>query len=333
VTRRDAAEVVLLSAGGTISYRPGTGAATTSGFALDAHDLIGHLGTDPAIRVRPAPFSRIPSADMDVDDAVRLARAVDAAAADADGVVVSQGTDSLEETAYLLDLLVRADAPVVVTGAMRNPTQPGADGPGNLDAAVRVAASPLAKGAGVLVVFGDEIHLARFVRKTHSSAPHAFTSWGVGPIGWVSEGRVRIPVVPRRRTHRVPVPEHAVVPPVALIRAAIGMAPGSFRWPLDRHCAGTVIEAFGAGHLSADSLPDVRELADRMPVVFCSRAGAGETFTTGADYPGSEASLLAAGLIPAGPLDGVKARAQLMLLLAAAYDRERIASSFAATCW
>jgi L-asparaginase len=333
VTHRDATEVVLLSTGGTISYSPGTGGATTSAFALDAHDLTEHLGTDPAIRVRPAPFSQIPSADMDVADVVRLARAVDDAATGAGGVVVSQGTDSLEETAYLLDLLVTADLPVVVTGAMRNSARPGADGPGNLDAALRVAASPLARGAGVLVVFGDEIHLARFVRKTHSSAPHAFTSWGIGPVGWVSEGRVRIPVVPRRRTQRVPVPEHAVVPPVALIRATIGMAPGSFRWPLDGPCEGTVIEAFGAGHLSAGSMPDVRELAQRMPVVFCSRTGAGETFTATADYPGSEASLLAAGLIPAGPIDGVKARAQLMLLLAAGYDREAIGSSFAATCW
>src|SRR6185437_15072259 len=114
------------------------------------------------------------------------------------GIVITQGTDTIEETAFALDLLWAGHAPIVITGAMRNPTLPGADGPANLLAAVRVAASPAARGLGVLVVIADEIHAARFVSKRHTQSPAAFAALA-GPLGWVSEGDVRIVLVPVKR--------------------------------------------------------------------------------------------------------------------------------------
>src|SRR6185437_9696095 len=137
------------------------------------------------------------------------------------GIVITQGTDTIEETAFALDLLWAGHAPIVITGAMRNPSLPGADGPANLLAAVQVAASPTARGLGALVVFNDEIHAARFVSKTHTARLSAFRSRTVGPIGWLSEGRPVIAAAPLGRFH-LNVPSDAVVPPVALIRLSLG---------------------------------------------------------------------------------------------------------------
>jgi L-asparaginase len=139
---------------------------------------------------------------IEISDAIR-----DAFSRGVDGVVVTQGTDNIEETAFAFDLLVDDERPVVVTAAMRNPSLSGADGPANVRAAVAVAVSPFARGMGCLVVMNDEIHAARFVRKMHASSLSAFTSPQCGPIGVVIEDRVHFytrvgPLAKARRTGR-----------------------------------------------------------------------------------------------------------------------------------
>jgi L-asparaginase len=338
-------EVVVFALGGTIAFTASDGRAAR--LSLDAADLVAGLpGLAPLLAARPITFRSVPSADLTFADLAELAREIDAAiAAGAAGAVVTQGTDTLEESAYALDCLVTTQAPVVVTGAMRNAGQLGADGPANLAAALRVAISPLAAGVGVVVVMNDEIHAARFVQKTHSTSPSAFRSPGAGPLGALTEGRIAIPLVPRHRAPHVRLAPGAVIPPVALIRlglgdgpelldavaasAAAGAAPAAVR--AGAAAAGAVVEVFGAGHAARRNADALKRLAARMPVVFASRTGAGGLCTSTAGYPGSEKDLIDGGLIPAGALDGLKARVLLALLLADGAQRDRIAATLART--
>jgi L-asparaginase len=157
-------------------------------------------------------------------------------------VVVTQGTDTIEETAFALDLLVDGPGPVVVTGAMRNPTLAGPDGPANLLAAVQVAAAP--QGAGVLVVANDEIHAARFVRKTVTTSPATFRSTSASPVGWVVEGRCRMEFrVPPLDTAGLSTVDE--VPPVALLTAMLGDDARLVAEVEQLGYGGLVIEGFG----------------------------------------------------------------------------------------
>ena len=247
------------------------------------------------------------------------------------GVVVTQGTDTIEEIAFGLDLLCTGDPPVVVTGALRNASLPGADGPANVIAAVRVAVSETARGLGTLVVMNDEIHAARFVRKSHTVNPGTFRSMATGPIGWLAEQDVRIAVRPSRRFH-VAVPDNAVPPPVCLLKMSVGDDGRLLRYVPAAGFAGLVLEGFGGGHVPGDvAAPGIIEsLIEAMPVVLASRAGSGEVLrSTYGGFPGSETDLLRRGVIYAGSLDGPKARILLTLLLTRGADREGIRRTFA----
>jgi L-asparaginase len=318
-----------LATGGTIaSVRESAapGAVPT----LTAAQLVASVpGLDAVAEVRAAQFLQGPSTSITFADLFRLREQIAARIADgADAIVISQGTDTIEETAFALDLLWDGPAPVVVTGAMRNPSAPGGDGPANLLAAVQVAGCAQARGLGVLVVLGDEIHAARFVRKSHASSPAAFRSPLTGPIGWVSEGRSVIATRPVGRHHLQVVPT-AQVPPVALLR--LGLADDGRLLPVLAGLGfrGAVIEGLGGGHVTAVMVPLLRRLVAEMPVVLASRTGAGQVLRETYRFPGSEIELLELGLIPAGALDGVKARVLLALCLAGATPRDAIERLFA----
>lgn len=325
----DLPRVLVVTMGGTIASVPGA----------DGRDAAPRLGPDELLasvpgagavaEIRTESFRQYPSGDLSPADVVELAQLVHERADGVDGLVVTQGTDTLEETSYLLDLLVGLDAPpVVLTGAMRNPGLPGADGPANLLAALRVAASPLARGLGPLVVFADEIHLPRFVRKLHSSSVHAFGSPNAGPIGWVVEDRVRIPLVPR---HRTPVcspdalPDR--LPSVGIVRVGLGTEP--LRPEHVTGFDGLVVEVFGGGHVPSPMVDSLAAVATTIPVVMATRTGAGELYESTYAFPGSERDLLARGLISAGALDGAKARLLLILLIAAGTGTAAVRAGFA----
>lgn len=279
-------------------------------------------------RIEASSFRQVPGAHLSFDDLIALAAAIDECSADGcDGVVITQGTDTIEETAFALDRLVNGAIPVVVTGAMRNPDLPGADGPANLLAAVRVAASREARGAGVLVVLNDEIHAARLVQKRHTTNPAAFMSPLSGPIGWVVEKRVRIIVRPGAGPKFPDLSERPEVP-VALLPVSLGDDGRLLDSLPSLGYGGLVLEGFGVGHVPADMVPRIDSIARRIPTVLASRIGVGETARETYGFVGSEIDLLGRGLIPAGMLDGPKARVLLTLLLRAGASRAEIVAAF-----
>lgn len=319
--------VKVIALGGTIamaSREAGRGVEPV----LDAKALLAGLpGLDGVARIEADEFPPVPGAHLRLADIVALAgRVREAHAKGADGVVITQGTDTIEETAFALDLLTSQVQPIVVTGAMRPPGQPGADGPANLLNAVRIAASDTARSAGVLVTMNDEIHAARFVRKGHASKPSAFTSAVTGPLGWVAEDRVRIPSRPSRHVH-IPARPEVQAPPVALVTAALGEDFRVLERLADLGYAATVLAGFGAGHLPERVVKNVERLAKSMPVVLASRTGGGEGFRGTYGFAGSEQDLLSRGVLTAGALDPFKARILLSLALAAGWSDDRIADA------
>lgn len=316
--------VTVLSLGGTISSTGEGGVKPT----LSGEDLVADVPEIADVaQVSARSFRQVPSGELTLGDLVELAREIRSeVAAGASGVVVTQGTDTIEETAFALDLLLDLAEPVVVTGAMRNPTLPGADGPANLLASVQVATSRSARDLGVLVVLNDEAHAARFVRKTHTQSPATFRSEPSGPVGWVAEGLFHLAQRPvGRRTVSVPEGEDA---PVALYTAALG-DDGRVLDELPRlGYRGLVVEALGGGHVAEKVADRLEKLAREMPVVLASRTGSGEVLRKTYGFAGSEIDLIGRGLIPTGTLDGPKARLLLSLLLRSGADRESICAVF-----
>lgn len=320
--------VTVRSLGGTISC---TGDARQGvSPTLGAQDLVEAVPELAAVAVVEASSLRqAPSSELSLSDLGELAEQLEAdAARGAAGMVVTQGTDTIEEVAFVLDAIVGGDAPVVVTGAMRHPALPGADGPANLLAAVQVAADPASRGLGCVVVANDEVHSARFVRKTHTASPATFRSPGLGPLGWVSEGAVRIALRPAPR--RPPLPRPASDPPVALVTASLGDDGRVLDCLPELGYAGVVVEAMGGGHVPVAMAERLGALAASIPVVLASRAGSGEVLRRTYAFPGSEIDLMGRGLLPAGDLDGLKARLLLSLLLAAGVPRGELAGEVAA---
>jgi len=324
-------KIALIPYGGTIAS-----AVQADGSAMPTLDIGEMAKQMPAVReiaeVVAQKTRALPSSDMTVRDLIDIAVAARAAiASGCRGAVVTQGTDTIEEIAFGLDLLCAGDDPIVVTGAMRNASLPSADGPANLIAAVRVAASASARGLGALVVLNDEIHAARFVRKSHTANPGTFRSAATGPIGWLAERDVRIVLRPLRRFH-VTVPDDAVPSPVALLKMSLGDDGRLLDYLAQAGFAGLVLEGFGGGHVPRDvAAPGrIEALVETMPVVLASRAGSGEVLrATYGGFAGSETDLISRGVIYAGSLDGAKARILLTLLLMRGAGRDDIRRTFA----
>jgi L-asparaginase len=289
---------------------PGAGVVPTVG----AEDLLSAVpGLADLADLSAETLFKKPGASLTIQDVLAvLAWAESCIAGGADGVVVVQGTDTLEEVAYLLDLLWTHEHPLVLTGAMRAPHQSSADGGANLTAAVRVAASPSCRGLGVTAVIDDEIHAARRVAKRDTSALSAFSSGVFGSLGRLHEGRISL----ANRVLRSPAlsPPARIDPLVVLVESTLGDRGAVAELVLGSPAVeGVVLAGFGAGHVSAPVAEAVARSA--VPVVLASRTGSGPVFEGTYGFPGSEVDLISKGAIPSGWLQARKARLLLMLLL------------------
>jgi L-asparaginase len=325
-----APRLAVASLGGTITMTSGD---TSHGVApsLTAAEL---LSTVPSLAqiadVHAQTLVKKPGASLEFADVLdALGWAHDAVADGAVGVVLVQGTDTLEETSYLLDLHWDRPEPLVVTGAMRSPQQAGADGPANLLAAALAATAPASRGLGVLVVMNDEVHAAARVRKHDSTATDAFGSIPFGPLGRVHEGHVTYANRPDPWP-AIPLPAHGRSPRVALLETCLGDGGDLLRLVIDAGYDGVVISGFGVGHLSATMADIVSKAVAAGPVVLASRTGAGTVLSRTYGFTGSEQDLIARGVIPAGWLDGRKSRILLRSLLATGAPPERIREVFRA---
>lgn len=336
-----AALIAVAGVGGTIameSSAAGQGATP----ALGAGSLVAAVPglTDPVpsvpqgVRLTTTEIANVASPSVTlghVRDVYAWAHAqVEGGAA---GVVVTHGTDTLEESAFLLDLFWDRPEPLVVTGAMRAASAAGADGPANLLAAVRTAASADARGQGVLVVLDDEVHLASRATKTDSMAVSTFGSPGFGPLGHVVEGEYRPAWAQLERPEPLDASVLATLEEsvrVPLVEAGLAEDGDTIARLADSGVRALVIAGGGVGHVSAAAAEVVgRVVADGVLVVMAARTASGGTARALYGYPGAEVDLRRRGVVQAGRLSARKARLLLHVLTSSGADRDEVAARFA----
>jgi L-asparaginase len=320
--------VLIIATGGTIAMRrdPATGGAVP---AVTGADLVAAVpGLARLARIEVEEFTNIPSEWMRPALWLQLARRVRDAVADVTGVVILHGTDTMEETAFYLDVTVPTDTPIVLTGAQRAASDPDADGPGNILDAVTVAVRSQSRGRGVMVVMGGEIHAARRATKADTEDVDAFDSTAPAEMGHVRGGRVRFT---RPAPPRVHVPFPTIAPRVDIIPMYAGADDVALRAALARGAAGLVIEAVGAGNVSEELYRGILEALEAgVPVVISSRVWHGGVRPLYA-YPGGGVSLVEGGAILAHDLRPAKARVLLIAALGAGLRGEAIAALFASS--
>ena len=322
--------VVVLSTGGTIAS---TRAQREEGYAasLSGEQLVAAVpGLDRVALVEVQNVANVGSTNMTPALWVEVSRRAAEALArpEVAGVVVTHGTDTMEETAYFLDLTVSGEKPVVLVGAMRAASEPDADGPRNLLDAARVAVSEEAKGKGALVVLNGEIHAAREVTKTHALAVESFDTPEFGALGVVNVDAVRFYRAPLRR-QTVELPPDVVLPTVDIIPNYAGSDGRLIRGLLkEGPVDGLVVEAAGAGNIATPLFHAVREAREAgVAVVITSRTHGGRVLPLYAGGGGGT-TLHELGCVFADNLSAQKARVLLMAALTRTRDPEELRRLF-----
>lgn len=271
-------------------------------------------------------FANLPSPHMTPDIMLRLAHFIESELAKDhyDGVVITHGTDTLEETAYFLHLTIGAPVPIVLTGAMRSSNEVGSDGEFNLITALRVAVSEAARGKGVLVVFNGEIHSAFNVTKTHTSSVDTFKSVHFGNLGMVTKDHVYLFNTPLlKQTHMVT----SLSKRVAVLKVYAGMEPDLLLAVKQLGYDGLVLEVLGQGNVPPSIVDAIAELIAVMPIVIVSRCFNGIVQDV-YGYTGGGQQLKEIGVIFSNGLNSQKARLKLMVELEINASQSELEESF-----
>ncbi|EFO79446.1 asparaginase/glutaminase [Oscillochloris trichoides DG-6] len=317
--------IVVITTGGAIGARRGpvVGGATPTLKGEDFLAMLPRQGIDLVFEE----FANLPASHFTPVHALDLSHRIELLLANPefDGAVVIHGPDTLEETAYLLDLTLNLNKPVVLTGAMRSSANPSYDGVINLANAIRLAAAPEAQDLGVLAILGEAFHAATTVQQVHSQTLTGFESPASGPLGWIEGERVVLRQRPFLRQH---IACQRIEEMVDLIRVTQGADVRQLRHSIEDGVAGIVIEALGGGRLPPWWLPLITEaLHQRTMIVLtsrCAAGGLGDEF----GYVGAFHDLRRLGVLFAHHLSGPKARIKLMVALGAARTTSELRSWF-----
>lgn len=323
--------ILILTTGGTIASRldPESGAVRAVASPDELVEMVPGLADVAEIELRQwasvNSWNMTPAMMFDLAGEVRAALGRD----DIDGVVITHGTDTVEETGLMSEFLVASEKPVVYVVAMRNLSEVSPDGPRNLLDAVQVAAAPESRGRGSLLVVNETVHSIRYVTKTNTVNPATFLSPDYGPAGLIPANGLRyLHPAPERRTLDVA----ALAEPVHLIKAVSGMDSTILDWAIGQGTRGIVLEGSGAGNIPGAMMPGIERALDAgIPIVLTSRANWGflaATYGSGG-ASGGGFDLVNAGVIPAAHLPSQKARITLMLALGAGLSAEEMRALFA----
>jgi L-asparaginase len=320
-------KLLIITTGGTIAMKRDAATHSISPAKSGQEFLASVPEMQKHARVELIEFSNIDSSDMTPEMMFRLAKLVrnHIRRDDIDGIIITHGTDTLEETAYMIDLLVEDCKPIVLTAAMRSFDEPGTDAPTNLLASVMTACSKACLQSGTLVVMNEEIHAAREVRKTYTSNVATFESPGYGPLGIVDEDQV---IIFRKSLIRETIPAERIEPDVELFKMTAGNDGRLIGYAINNQVKGIVIEGLGRGNIPASAADQVSQAIDqRIPVVITSRCFKGRVLGIYSGTGGGK-KLHEAGIIYGGDLSGQKARIKLMVALGLTTDLGSIKQIF-----
>ena len=320
-------KVAAIFTGGTISMKVDKRLSAAIP-AMSSEEIMSMVtNIDRIAEIEVIPFARIPGPHMTPELMLDLTNLVKATIErdDITGVIITHGTDSLEETAYFLELNIDSEKPVIVLGSMRNASELGYDGPSNLSAAICTAVSEQARNKGVLVVFNNEVNSAREVTKTHTMSLDTFKSFSFGPLGIVDNDEV---IFYRDIPKKMHIITDSVETSVDLIKSVAGMDSKFINFSIESGVKGIVIEAMGRGNIPPGMIDGIKNAIKKdIPVIIVSRCPMGRVLDS-YGYEGGGKMIRNLGAIFGGDLNGQKARIKLMLALSTTSDISKIKSMF-----